>query len=483
MKDNINQRESSMINFMDEIDKASKARQASERFQNSDEVKRKILENKKSEAKGICFDIIFNKIYKDALPMNDEYKIAHGTELDDEFRDFINVKAPNGLECYLHESMKNGNNVAKMLIESVNKIVRDYYFEASMNLDNTDVSKLDFDPNTDENHKKIEAITDKMDTEEISDIIKQNVKQAAISDIQNTKTHQEEMKNLVDELKNDPQITSEAAIDRRLGIAGVTTPKFYQPSLFEGIMINKLNLIKEATEEVSPEDANKKAFFDATKEMTKLSVLNAMKLEDVFHNQNKIANDYAKMRVKSSKINFQEGVDDMLKEQRDSLFNDNGDYFDEGANLEVREFYKEAQKKFKLFVNTSKKEARKGNYDVAVNTLKKARGILDDCYDKIQEIDAGGVGSQLFAWLLTGWFPVMGRCILSSLIPLGRIVVGMDLLIKRFKVICNDSAGKGVDSDDFNVYKNSIKVKLNEYRKAVDRLIIVYEHKRDKESD
>ena len=61
MKDNINQRESSMINFMDEIDKASKARQASERFQNSDEVKRKILENKKSEAKGICFDIIFNK--------------------------------------------------------------------------------------------------------------------------------------------------------------------------------------------------------------------------------------------------------------------------------------------------------------------------------------------------------------------------------------------------------------------------------------
>ena len=95
----INQRASSMIDFMDEIDKANKARHASENLKNSDHAKRKILDNKKSEAKGICFDIIFNKIYKDALPMNDEYKIAHGTELDNEFRDFINVKAPDGLEC------------------------------------------------------------------------------------------------------------------------------------------------------------------------------------------------------------------------------------------------------------------------------------------------------------------------------------------------------------------------------------------------
>lgn len=482
MKDNINQRESSMINFMDEIDKASKARQASERLQNSDEVKRKILENKKSEAKGICFDIIFNKIYKDALPMNDEYKIAHGTELDDEFRDFINVKAPNGLECYLHESMKNGNNVAKMLIESVDKIVRDYYFEASMNLGNTDVSKLDFDPNTDENHKKIEAITDKMDTEEISDIIKQNVKQAAISDIQNTKTHQEEMKNLVDELKNDPQITSEAAIDRRLGIAGVTTPKFYQPSLFEGIMINKLNLIKEATEEVSPEDANKKAFFEATKEMTKLSVLNAMKLEDVFHNQNKIANDYAKMRVKSSKINFQEGVDDMLKEQRDSLFNDNGDYFDEGANLDIRRFYKDAQKKFKMLIKAAKNAAKKNDYDTAITQAKKARKVLDSCYDNIQHIDAGGIGSQICAWILgAGMLPVFGRTLLSALVPFAGIVVGIDLLIKRVKVIVDDNKKKDLESDDFNSYKNSIKVKLKEYQKVVDKLIDSYEYMKSKD--
>lgn len=472
MQDNINQRASSMINFMDEIDKASKARQASERFQNSEHMKRRILDTKKSEAKGICLDLIFNKIYKDALPMNDEYKIAHGTELDDEFRDFINVKAPDGLECYLHESMKKGNNVAKTLIESVNKLVRDYYFEDSMNLGEVNVNELDFDPNDETVRNKLDGITDKMGTEEISEIIKQNVKQAALSDIQNAKNHEEEMKNLVDELKNDPSITSEAAIDRRLAIAGLKNHEFYQPSLFEGIMVNKLNLIKESAEEVSPEDANKKAFFEATKEMTKLSLLNAMKLEDVFHNQKKIARDYATMKVESSKVNFQEGVDEVLREQRKDLFAEGG-YISEGANMDVLADYKAKTAHFKLCMDNAKKLMKKKKYTEAAEKIDDARKDLHDCYNGIDNVTADSVGSILFGFF-TGWLPVCGRIIVATVVgqEFGNSIMRLAVFIKRIKVIMDDCEKnvKNIKLADFNMFTNAIKIKLREYEKELDKL-------------
>ena len=59
----IDQRENKMINFMDEINKTVQSKKASDEFANSPEVKRRILEKTKKDAKGVCLDMIFSKIY------------------------------------------------------------------------------------------------------------------------------------------------------------------------------------------------------------------------------------------------------------------------------------------------------------------------------------------------------------------------------------------------------------------------------------
>lgn len=287
------------------------------------------------------------------------------------------------------------------------------------------------------------------------------------------------MKNLVEELKNDPKITSEAAIDRHLNLKGVNDVKFYQPSLFEGIMINKLNLIKESGEEVSPEDANKKAFFESMKEFTKLSVLDALYLENVAQNQKKIANDYAKMKVASSKITFYEGVDDMLKEQRDSMLKDS--YVEEGANLEIRTVFKDAQKKYKELLKESKKLYKEDKCDEAIGKLNEVKKLMDKCYEEIQKIDASETGSVTFSWLLTGWIPFFGRGIISMLLPFLALPIGVNTTVKRLKVMFNDTKKKGsFDMDDLNYYKNGLKVRINEIKKSVDLLISVYQKGKNK---
>ena len=326
MKDSsIETREQKMVNFMDDIQKNMRQQKKTENLMNSDHAKRRFLENEKSKAKGICLDRIFSKVYKDALPIDDSYKIAYGTELDKEFRDFVQIKDPEGLVHYVQESIKRGSRPAKMLMEEVNSLVRDYYMEMGLNISKTSKEDMEFDPDDVEVATKIDDISDKMNTEEISEIIKDNVKKAAIADIKKVKDHQEEMKNLVDDLKNDPTITSEAAIDRRLGVAGLNNPQFYQPGLFEGIMINKTNLIKESGKDLDDDTRNKKAYFESVKELTKLNVLSAFKLEDVNRNSKRIAKDYAMMRVPSSSVSF---------------YGESEEAFEEGANMDMYRIFK-----------------------------------------------------------------------------------------------------------------------------------------------
>lgn len=455
MDKSIEEREKTMNKFLEEIDKQQKASEASMALANSPHAKRRILDQKKTEAKGICLDLIFNKIYKDALPMDDEYKIAHGGELDNEFRDFIQLKAPDGLECYVKESIKRGSIPAKMLMEEVDKLVKEHYRDASYNIEDTDVEDLDFDPNEDETHAKLEDITDKMSTEEISDIIKDNVKKAAIADITNAKAHQDEMKSIVDDLKQDPSLTTEASVDHKLSLMGLNKPAFYQPSLFEGIMINKTNLIKEACDDLSAEDIGKKAYFESVKEMTKLSVLNALNMENINRNQNKIANDYAKMRVPSSKVSF---------------YQESCDIYEEGANLDTRNVFKEYQKVYKSESKAAKTAIKEKKYDKAIEHLTNAKNQLTAASKKIDSFDSTA-GSQLFAWLATGWLPLCGRGLVGVLLAPLAPIIGIDTLVKRVNVLIKSSEKKPLKSSDFNIYKNSIKVKLTEYEKVIDALI------------
>lgn len=487
----MSQRRDEMIDFIDEVNKTIHNRDVAKELSNTPKAKRNILNGVKSQAKEVCLDKIFNKIYKDALPINPEYKEINNDDLDKEFRGFIQYKAPKGLEYYVRESIKKGNKTGKVLMESVDKLINNIFFETGLNLNDIDVDDIKFDEESPEFNKGITEITDKMGTEEISEIIKDNVKQAALNDITRQKERDDEIKTMVDNLKNDPTVTTEAVLDRKLTLAGITSKRNYTPTLFEGIMVNKTNLIKESGEDILPEDIGKKAFTESVKEITKLSVLHSLNFENVSLSESKsLALKYANMKIPSSTVSlFNEDVEEhskfMLDEDRIDFLESMGidDNFSdyevmyEGANLEIRRAFVAERKAIKTELKEMKKLVKKKEYGKAKEKMDSVVSRLDKVEKEIDAVNADNLGSTILGFFV-GNIMFLGRILVGSLIPFGLFVVDIDLLIKRLNVLLSDLKKKDniIEKEDLNMYRNGIKVRVEEYKKICK----IYSEKLDK---
>lgn len=303
MENNLNERESSMNSFLDEVNKTIESENATQRFENSPKAKLRLLNQVKDDARGECYNRICSKIYMNALPLSDDYKASHIHELDSEFRDYVSNVAPKGLEYYIQESIKRGNKAAKLMNEGVDKLVKDTFVQTGLNLPNVDTEDIAFNPDDEDTAKRIDEISSNMQSDEISEIIKDNVRNAALADIKKTKDRDAEVENIVNDLKNDPTVTTEAAAERRLRLAGVLNPKRYEPSLFEGIMINKRTLVQESCDDIDNEHINKKAFTESVKEMTKINTLSTLGIINMdMAEGKKLGSKYSKMEIPYSRI-------------------------------------------------------------------------------------------------------------------------------------------------------------------------------------
>lgn len=295
----LQQRENKMISFIDEVDKYKRSVQAENKWKETPKFKLKEIANRKGKAEDVCFNKIFCKIYKDALPLEDDYKCAHSEELDNEICNFLQQKNDKGISFYMREMIEKSEPVRRM-VESVQNLVNDFYYEAEMDVNTFSVDDSEFDPNSEENIQKINEINSNMEFDEISEVIKNNVKRTTMNEIQRSKDEKEKLDNLEKELTNNPEVTSEAAINRELAKHGyLGEKKVYQPSLFNGIMINKSNIIKESCPDMDVEHRQKLAFVESVKEYTKLSILDAFKMEKFTPARvRNLANDYATMRIR-----------------------------------------------------------------------------------------------------------------------------------------------------------------------------------------
>lgn len=299
-------RENKVLSFMEQVQEEILMKEQEDAFLNSTDYKLKKLDQCENDGKAICLDSIIRSLYKDATPLNDDYKCAHNDSLDRTFDTFIAKKCPKGLEFYIREGLKKNSPFAKKVIEAVENLVNDQTNDMGMNIDKMDASDLVFASN-DDLTKKLDIIKDDLNVPEISQAIQNNVKSTAISEINRAKKEKEELKNLENELANDVKVNSPEAVDNALELKDMGTPTDYKPNLFEAVMINKLNNIQpkyeagdlqdvylfntldeygkmgEVTEEAestihfaTPEEL---AFVEAVQEYTLLSVLKALKLE------------------------------------------------------------------------------------------------------------------------------------------------------------------------------------------------------------
>jgi hypothetical protein len=285
-----------VLSFMERVQEEEKLLKEEAEFQNSTDYKLKVLDQERQKCKNYCLDEVLGKIYKDAVPLSGEYKQNNLEDLNASFKAFLDTR-PNGkdTEWYVKEGIKKGSPFAKRLMEAVDGVVSDIYDDKAMNIEDIDASDLVF--KSDEAlQKKLDIVGQELSVPEISQAVQDNVKQTALSEISRAKQEKETLKNLEKELAGDASLTTKEAVEEALTFREIGVKKDFEPSLFGGIMINKLTALEKANPDL--EDKNiygalteygkdtttspkldEIAFIEAVEEYTGISMVKALKLE------------------------------------------------------------------------------------------------------------------------------------------------------------------------------------------------------------
>lgn len=307
-------REIRLLDFIDNVEKEERNKKAESDFKNSDTYKLRMIDKSRDEAKKEYLTKVLSDTYRDAIPLNDEYKVAYKDDIDKCFRDFLNERCPQGVEYYIKEAIKKNSGFAKKVLEAVNHLVDEKYNKLSLKLEEVTDEDLVFNNDKDE-QKKVNVVGRELNTDEVASIVKDNVKQTAVSEIQRAKEEKEKLQAVEDELANDVKMNTPQKVEEAMRLKGLGQG-YYKPSLFNGIMISNMNKIQAKMEsgdncEYSTYDALKDypmtlnesatpqelAFIESVKEYTGYALVKALKLEsfDMYKIDN-LAQSYAQRK-------------------------------------------------------------------------------------------------------------------------------------------------------------------------------------------
>lgn len=307
-------REIRLLDFIDNIENEERNKKAESDFKNSDTYKLRMIDKSRDEAKKEYLTKVLSDTYRDAIPLNDEYKVAYKDDIDKCFRDFLNERCPQGVEYYIKEAIKKNSGFAKKVLEAVNHLVDEKYNKLSLKLEEVTDEDLVFNNDKDE-QKKVNVVGRELNTDEVASIVKDNVKQTAVSEIQRAKEEKEKLQAVEDELANDVKMNTPQKVEEAMRVKGLGQG-YYKPSLFNGIMISNMNKIQAKMEsgdncEYSTYDALKDypmtlnesatpqelAFIESVKEYTGYALVKALKLEsfDMYKIDN-LAQSYAQRK-------------------------------------------------------------------------------------------------------------------------------------------------------------------------------------------
>lgn len=307
-------REIRLLDFIDNIENEERNKKAESDFKNSDTYKLRMIDKSRDEAKKEYLTKVLSDTYRDAIPLNDEYKVAYKDDIDKCFRDFLNERCPQGVEYYIKEAIKKNSGFAKKVLEAVNHLVDEKYNKLSLKLEEVTDEDLVFNNDKDE-QKKVNVVGRELNTDEVASIVKNNVKQTAVSEIQRAKEEKEKLQAVEDELANDVKMNTPQKVEEAMRLKGLGQG-YYKPSLFNGIMISNINKIQAKMEsgdncEYSTYNALKDypmtlnesatpqelAFIESVKEYTGYALVKALKLEsfDMYKIDN-LAQSYAQRK-------------------------------------------------------------------------------------------------------------------------------------------------------------------------------------------
>lgn len=280
-----------VMSFIDRVNAENEKKKDMDDFTNSLDFKLRRLDRCKEDAKKQCIDYLMSDVYKKAVPLSADYKTAYCDKMNGEFPSFISKTYPDGLAYYIKECIKK-SPFARKITEAVDKFVNDEYADKEENIEDIDPAELVFRSSDEDNQRKLDVIGKELNIDDISDIINDNVKNSIISEVKRARDEKNKLKELEDNLKNDPAINSKEAVEAALEMAYAKENPFFTPTLFEGIMINKMNTldknedvpnlydaIKEYTNTTTDSTIENLTFVESVKEYTCINILKAFKFE------------------------------------------------------------------------------------------------------------------------------------------------------------------------------------------------------------
>ena len=286
-----------MGSFLDELEKTRKMEADRCSSVATHSGKMDLIRKKKCEANEELLRALLKYLYKTALPFDREYKAAYDCELDDCFDSFISKYCKDGMCQYITEAKNTGCKPAAAMLEAVEDAVNDHFMVFMENLDEVDPDDIEMDVKSPDVQDKIQEISAKLDYDQISEIITNNVKATVAHEKEMVDQEDQRLKEIEDELANDPDVKTESGVERALLRHGIGDKPF-NPTLFSGIMINKMNYFKESGEDLDDEHLGKIAFTESVKEFTGLSMLSVLGLENISgKNYDNLANRYARNRI------------------------------------------------------------------------------------------------------------------------------------------------------------------------------------------
>ena len=274
---NLDKSKQSVSSFIEKLEHEDIAEKNAAALKNMTSTKLNRISQKSEEAKELTTADIFAKIYRDALPIDDSYKVASACELDNGVTSFVKTKGKSlSPYKYIVERAGSGCKSAENMMSAVNESVDEYFKKFYESVKDTDFEDIEM-PESDRK-TIVDKITDDMGYDQVSDIIKEHVKETVQDEIRKTKAEDEHVKELEDSLANDETLTTESAIEEKLQAIGESGSVPYVPSLFTGIMINKTDAFTESG--LDEEHIQKKAFFESVKEYTLWDMMHTLGLED-----------------------------------------------------------------------------------------------------------------------------------------------------------------------------------------------------------
>ena len=251
----LNDNKQSVLDFMAAANEQRQKDEAVAAHNALPEIKLRKIGMTKNNAVNTCLNNVFGTLYKKSLPVNDLLnsqtcvngcirRYVNPVDLEHEIQKFMSDRYGDNTAFYIHETLKkNPNNLGvKALIEGVEKIVNDHYRDKELHPETITDDDYEFKINP-ETQNKIDDLVQSLELDDLSEVIKSNVKTTAVNEINAARQDKEDRMKLEEELSLNNDVNTESAIDNIINIRNANKDPFYQPSLFEGVMISKYNTV------------------------------------------------------------------------------------------------------------------------------------------------------------------------------------------------------------------------------------------------